>query len=223
MRLANAAPRSPQDELARLRREHAEAREQSRRDSLTAGYNRRYLDERLAALLGTDTGLCLALADIDHFKQVNDTHGHPFGDRVLRRIATDLQRALPEGAFCARYGGEEFALVLPGCDLDEGIAVCEAARARVAGHDWSAMHPALQVTISIGVDRAAPTAGVDALVGDVDLLLYTAKQAGRNAVAYRRVTDERVELAGPAAGRRSVPQPARSGARPDPPDRPIAP
>ncbi|MDQ4117278.1 MAG: GGDEF domain-containing protein [Actinomycetota bacterium] len=207
--------RAPEDELDRLRREHAEAHEQSRRDSLTSSYNRRYLDERLATLLGNGgaAGLCLALADIDHFKQVNDTHGHPFGDRVLQRMVVELGRALPEGAFCARYGGEEFALVLPDRDLDEGVRICEAARDRIAGYDWSAMHPDLRVTISIGVARApASVAEVEALVADADLLLYTAKQAGRNAVAYRRAG--RVRLAGPAGARRSIPQPPAPGTRP---------
>jgi diguanylate cyclase (GGDEF)-like protein len=205
----------PQDELERLRREHAEAQEQSRRDALTASYNRRYLDERLAALLATGgaVGLCLALADIDHFKQVNDTHGHPFGDRVLQRMVVELGRALPEGAFCARYGGEEFALVLPGRDLDDGVRICEAARDRIAGHDWSAMHTDLRLTISIGVARtAAAVAEVDALIADADLLLYTAKQAGRNAVAYRRAG--RVRLAGAAGARRSIPQPPVPSTRP---------
>lgn len=219
-------PRSPQDELDRLRREHAEAHEQSRRDSLTASYNRRYLDERLAALLGdgsADTGLCMALADIDHFKQVNDTHGHQFGDRVLQRMVVELGLALPEGTFCARYGGEEFALVLPGRDLDEGIAICEAARDRIATHEWSAMHPDLRLTISIGVARTTVTTGeVDAVIGEADELLYTAKQAGRNAVAYRRDVGGRVELAGAAGGRRSVPQPA-TGCRPGAAGLPTAP
>ncbi|WP_256026209.1 diguanylate cyclase, partial [Staphylococcus aureus] len=78
-------------EVVRLRRERAEAREQSRRDSLTATWNRRYLDERLGTLrdaTGPDaTGpVCVALADVDHFKQVNDTHGHALGDEVLRRL-----------------------------------------------------------------------------------------------------------------------------------------
>ena len=90
----------PADELDRLRRENAEAREQSRRDSLTASYNRRYLDERLATLLadpasrGTD-GIAIALVDADHFKQVNDTYGHQFGDRVLQR---HRHRARPRAA-----------------------------------------------------------------------------------------------------------------------------
>jgi GGDEF domain-containing protein len=127
------------DELDRLRREHAEAREQSRRDSLTDTYNRRYLDERLVALVREPggvggAGIAVALLDVDHFKQINDTYGHPFGDRVLRRLVAVIESSLPEGAFCARYGGEEFALVLPRHDRHEAVRVCETARERVDGH-----------------------------------------------------------------------------------------
>ncbi|BBF99322.1 MULTISPECIES: GGDEF domain-containing protein [Pseudonocardia] len=218
VRLLNGAA-TVEAELDRLRREHAEAHEQSRRDSLTASYNRRYLDETLAGLLtaGTEEQVCLALADIDHFKQVNDTHGHPFGDRVLQRIVLELGRALPRGAFCARYGGEEFALVLPGLGPDEGIAACEAARERVAAHDWSELHEDLRMTISIGVAHTGPVDGaVDPLVAEADLLLYTAKQAGRNAVAHR-AAGGRVVLAGAASGRRSIPQPDAHRGRPGPP------
>jgi diguanylate cyclase (GGDEF)-like protein len=206
------------DELDRLRREHAEAREQSRRDSLTASYNRRYLDERLALLLSDldgaafrATGLCLALVDIDHFKLVNDTHGHLFGDRVLQRMVTELDAALPESGFCARYGGEEFALVLPGRDLAQAVEISEQARERIARHDWSELHPDLRVTVSVGVAHAAGRiAEVEWLIGEADLLLYTAKAAGRNAVAYRAARGGRVRLAGPAGARRSIPQPVRT-------------
>jgi diguanylate cyclase (GGDEF)-like protein len=211
VRLLNG--QSSVDELDRLRREHAEAREQSRRDSLTATYNRRYLDERLVALLGDPAsagvaGIAVALLDVDHFKQVNDTYGHPFGDRVLQRLVAVLGDALPDGAFCARYGGEEFALVLPGCDPYDAVRISEAARDRVERHPWYEMAPALRVTVSIGVAHGSgPVAGIDGLVGTADALLYAAKHAGRNAVAFQDAHTGLVRLAGPASGRRSIPQP----------------
>src|SRR6185436_18234448 len=164
----------------------------SRRDSLTATYNRRYLDECLATLLDQPVdpavrtlGLSVALVDIDHFKLVNDTYGHLLGDRVLQRLVGVLGSGLPGGAFCARFGGEEFALVLPGLGYADAV----------------------QVTVSAGVAHCVgwPTE-VERLVGEADVLLYTAKQAGRNAVAFRDVDTGFVGLAGGAAGRRSIPQ-----------------
>ena len=195
---------------------HAEAREQSRRDSLTASYNRRYLDERLATLLADPAsrgseGIAIALVDADHFKQVNDTFGHQFGDRVLQRIVTELDRGLPEAAFCARYGGEEFALVLPGRDLAAALRVCEAARAArrplPVARSW---RRELCVTVSIGVAHSAdPLTNVERLVGAADTLLYAAKHSGRNAVAYRDEETGLVRLAGPAGARRDVKQAVR--------------
>src|SRR5438874_7177602 len=127
-------PEQLRREVDRLRREHAEAREQSIRDSLTASYNRRYLDQRLTTLLAdtasanATSGLAVALVDLDWFKQVNDTFGHLVGDRVLQRVVELLSDGLPDGAFCARYGGEEFVLVLPRIDATTAVAVSEAAR-----------------------------------------------------------------------------------------------
>lgn len=195
------------DELDRLRREHAEARELSRRDALTASYNRRYLEERLMAWRGA-ADMCVALADADHFKQVNDTFGHRFGDRVLQRIAAELSRGLPDGGFCARYGGEEFTLVLPGCGKAEAVLACEAARERVARHPWHELDPRLRVTISVGVAHGAgPLVDSERLIGAADVLLYAAKDSGRNAVAYRDDLMGRVHLAGPAGQRRAISQP----------------
>jgi diguanylate cyclase (GGDEF)-like protein len=202
------------DELDRLRREHAEAREQSRRDSLTDSYNRRYLDEHLAALLDDRTvrstdGVSVAFVDADHFKQVNDRYGHRFGDRVLQCLVDELALDLPAGGFCARYGGEEFALVLPGCDIASAVRTCEAARHRVDTHDWAALDPTLHVTVSIGVAHGVgPVTDVEQLVDAADTLLYAAKHSGRNAVAYRDEQTGLVRLAGAAAARRSIVQPA---------------
>lgn len=208
VRLLRQGP-TPSAEIDRLRREHAEAHEQSRRDSLTASYNRRYLDERLATLLG-GPGVAVALVDADHFKQVNDTFGHRFGDLVLQRLVAEVGRDLPRDAFCARYGGDEFALVMPCRPAAEAVAVCEAARARVARYPWHELDPALRATISIGVGHAAgPFTDVDGLIGATDALLYAAKHSGRNAVAYRDSGTGRVQLAGPAGGRREITQVGR--------------
>jgi len=214
----SAPPQIPEQfrrEVDRLRREHAEAHEQSIRDSLTATYNRRYLDQRLvevAAEQRAAAGLAIALVDLDWFKQVNDTFGHLVGDRVLQRVVDLLQQGLPDGAFCARYGGEEFVLVLPGVDRPAAVALAEAARARVETFAWSSLVLGLRVTISIGLSHEpalhvahnTPRSG-ERQLREADTLLYTAKQSGRNAVAY--LLDGKAHLAGPAAGRRAVATP----------------
>jgi diguanylate cyclase (GGDEF)-like protein len=218
MQLLGGRP-APTGELDRLRREHAEAREHAHRDSLTSSYNRRYLDERLLALLEAPfrsgaLGVSVAIVDADHFKQVNDTFGHRFGDRVLQRIVAELGTGLPGNAFCARYGGEEFALVLPGCDPDEAVRTCEAARRRVDEHPWEELDPRLRVTVSVGLAHSAgPLTDVERLVGAADALLYSAKDSGRNAVAYREQRTGLVRLAGPAGGRRSITQVGRVDTR----------
>jgi diguanylate cyclase (GGDEF)-like protein len=207
-------PEQLRREVDRLRKEHAEAREQSIRDSLTDSYNRRYLDQQLVDMLTergtTGRGLAVALIDLDFFKQVNDTFGHLLGDRVLQRVVELLQHDLPRGAFCARYGGEEFALVLPGVDTSAAVSVAEAARERVERHDWAEIAPGLRVTVSIGLahepaaDGSAERqpVGAEQQLLRADSLLYTAKQSGRNAVAYRE--NGRVRLAGAASKRRSI-------------------
>ncbi|TWF94817.1 GGDEF domain-containing protein [Saccharopolyspora dendranthemae] len=201
-----AVPEQLRSEVELLRREHAKAREESLRDSLTASYNRRYLDERLADLVAenamTGEGLAVALIDLDWFKLVNDTYGHLFGDRVLQRVVDLLQEALPDGAFCARYGGEEFVLVLPHILPNSAVQVCEAARQRVEHFRWETMARGLGVTISIGVAHEQGTGGHvsgEQQLISADALLYAAKRAGRNAVAYRKGAE--VRLAGAAAER----------------------
>ncbi|MFI5607345.1 GGDEF domain-containing protein [Amycolatopsis sp. NPDC051903] len=163
------------------------ARAGSLRDPLTSSYNRRYLDQRLPGL-PAGRSLALALIDLDRFKHVNDTYGHLLGDRVLCRVADLLQEELPPDGFCARYGGEEFALVLPGVDASRAVRIVDAARTRVARHPWSELQPGLRVTISAGLAHASsgPAGRVSAQrqLLRADNLLYAAKRAGRNKVAY---------------------------------------
>ena len=164
----------------------------SLRDSLTSTYNRRYLDQRLRILLSdrkARAALAIALIDLDRFKNVNDTYGHLVGDRVLRHVAELLQEDLPPDGFCARYGGEEFVLVLPGLDPEPAVRLVEAARVRIARHPWSELRPGLRVTISVGLAHEsgaelAKPASPERQLRCADSLLYTAKRAGRNKVAY---------------------------------------
>jgi diguanylate cyclase (GGDEF)-like protein len=204
-----AIPEQLRREVDRLRREHAEAQEQSIRDSLTAAYNRRYLDQRLGDIFECDPELSsqelsIAIVDLDWFKQVNDTFGHLIGDRVLQQIATMLSENLPAEAFCARYGGEEFVLVLPHLAEFDAVTLVEATRARIEGYDWSRIASGLRITISVGLSHGhtGENEQAERHLRQADGLLYAAKQSGRNSVAYTQ--DGRVLLAGPAAGRRTV-------------------
>nr|WP_236808420.1 GGDEF domain-containing protein [Amycolatopsis albispora] len=149
------------------------------RDPLTSGYNRRFLDQRLAQLDGHH--VALAMVDIDLFKDVNDTFGHLVGDRVLQRVAALLKQELPRDAFCARYGGEEFALVMPGLTAREALTTVERARLRVARYPWHRIRPGLVVTVSAGL--TARRGRAEERLREADALLYAAKRAGRNVVA----------------------------------------
>ena len=169
------------------------ARDGSLRDALTSSYNRRYLDERLygpfAERQAARAPLGIALVDVDRFKSVNDTYGHLVGDRVLRRVAELLQENLPPDGFCARYGGEEFVLWLPGVDAEHAVRIVDDARLRVARHPWSELQPGLRVTISAGLAHHTPGSGTtptspERQLRSADTLLYAAKRAGRNKVAY---------------------------------------
>jgi diguanylate cyclase (GGDEF)-like protein len=151
-------------------------------DGLTQLANRRSfdraLDRELQRATRTDGRLSVVLIDIDHFKNLNDTHGHLVGDNVLRQIASALRECGREYDTIARYGGEEFAAVLPGCS--SALAVQVAERLRRAVEEGPTDVP---VTASAGV-ATYPYDGVDVegLLGAADRALYSAKRAGRNLV-----------------------------------------
>ena len=155
-------------------------------DGLTGLHNRRWLDAALPRWVEgcarSGRPLALALADLDHFKSLNDRHGHAAGDRALAGVAEALSSGLRQTDRIARYGGEEFAIVLPDTDLDRGAATCDRLRERVEelavqDLDGGALP---RLTISIGI--AAWGHGLDAagLLAAADAALYRAKRAGRN-------------------------------------------
>lgn len=160
------------------RREVERLRHESITDALTETYNRRYLDRALPAL----DSVAVALVDLDNFKDVNDRFGHDVGDRVLRQVARILRQTLPAGAFCVRYGGEEFVLAVPTESAMTAVALVERARERVGEFAWSTVRSGLAVTISAGVALADGDAR--ARLRTADKLLYQAKRAGRNVVAF---------------------------------------
>ncbi|MFC4070342.1 histidine kinase N-terminal 7TM domain-containing diguanylate cyclase [Actinoplanes subglobosus] len=160
--------------------------EQAVRDELTGLHNRRHLMAELTARVETGRPLCVALIDIDHFKQVNDRYGHPGGDEVLRRVAGVLATAGLDGDVVARYGGEEFALVLDGANVPEATARIEALRRRVQQTPVRFGGTDIAVTFSAGVAEAAGTGDVGALISAADVALYASKADGRNRVTVGR-------------------------------------
>jgi len=164
----------------------AEFAESAERDPLTGLGNRRHFDrlsrELLPAAQQHHQALALAMIDIDHFKDVNDAHGHAVGDAVLVTLAQLLRENTRTGDVLARFGGEEFVVLLPDMPLHLAMQVCERLRERVANYPWAlANAPALSVTISIGLTLAPPYEAAQ-LLERADAALYSAKRAGRNRI-----------------------------------------
>jgi diguanylate cyclase (GGDEF)-like protein len=158
-------------------------------DALTGAGNRRYFDQCLSAELSrsrrSHVPLSCVLVDLDHFKSVNDTHGHPFGDRVLKEIAAILMDGARREDVVCRYGGEEFAIITPGVDLKGAAAFAERTRKAITGHKLVHDGKEITVTASFGVAEVDATilASSD-LVRRADKALYHAKNKGRNRVIW---------------------------------------
>ena len=172
------------ERTAQLALVNEELRQQARRDALTGLDNRLAVNERLheefVRMKRSGRVYAVLLMDIDHFKKVNDTHGHTVGDQTLQQVAQILKASLRESDFVARYGGEEFLALLPETDFDNAMQVAEKIRARIE----AAVLPLVgHVTISIGLAMAAPGQhDEDVAVRAADDYLYQAKGAGRNRV-----------------------------------------
>ncbi len=160
-------------------------------DGLTGLYNRRYFNERLEAEMKRsqreETPLSLLILDVDHFKRVNDTHGHPAGDLVLQKVAEIVGREVRTMDIACRYGGEEFAVILPACSQSEAQAVAERVRKRVGETPAGTGGPPVQVTVSVGVATfPQPFSSLTGLLKGADQALYSAKTKGRNRVEVWR-------------------------------------
>jgi len=156
-------------------------------DGLTEAHNKRYLLEHLEREIARcrryDRPLALLMIDIDHFKGINDTHGHLAGDRVLRELAALVRSRIRREELFARYGGEEFSLVIPEATRTAAVTSADALRRRVADHQFQFEAARVPVTISIGVALLDEgTADPLSLVRAADEKLYQAKAAGRNCV-----------------------------------------
>ena len=184
------------EELTELRSQVDRLSRDSRTDALTGVANRRAFDDMLAKAMEeaaqSETPLCLILADIDHFKSFNDTHGHLVGDKVLRFVAQEMEQCVKGRDLLARYGGEEFGVVLPNTPLNGAIMLAESIRAIIEAQapkndDGSEID---KVTISFGVAQFVPGEDVSLLIDRADACLYASKEAGRNRVTSEDKLDK---------------------------------
>jgi diguanylate cyclase (GGDEF)-like protein len=156
-------------------------------DELTGSYNRRcimrLLDAEIEKSRQTSSPCAIALIDLDWFKRINDAHGHPVGDEVLRTFAITIFANIRPADCFGRYGGEEFLLLLPGTDREAASRMLDRLRGIVADLDWSAFSPGMRVTISAGVVTLRDNDTADTFLVRADSALYSAKALGRNRVA----------------------------------------
>ncbi len=179
-----------QDEINKLRGDLDRATSEALLCPMTGILNRRGFEKKIESLLSQQTAdghsHCLVMLDIDHFKQVNDTHGHLVGDRVLQAVGEILRTAMTDANHAAaRYGGEEFALLLPQTSLDHSIELAEAVRNRTKAlkiRNRTTQEVLLTVTISGGVTAMKPDDDAASLISRADAALYAAKKAGRDRV-----------------------------------------
>ena len=193
-------------------------RNQALRDPLTGLYNRRFLEEMLERLCmdaeRRKTPIAAIMIDLDHFKKLNDQHGHAAGDAVLRDVAAAILSCLRTTDIACRYGGEELAILLPDCSMALAVGKADQIRTRITEMTGAA---GLAATASLGV-AAAPesAAGPTDLLANADAALYQAKQEGRDRVcaAPSRIAGSGRPVAGespdakPLAQQRRVAEPA---------------
>lgn len=156
----------------------SESQLQATTDHLTGLLNRRAFEAKVLDLHDADTPFSLVMADLDHFKDLNDTHGHDAGDRALRVFVSVLKSVLRPGDLACRYGGEEFVLALPNCDGDSAVRVCDRIREALALAGLDGTVPVF--TCSMGVASPRIGASLQDMVSEADAALYEAKHLGRN-------------------------------------------
>jgi diguanylate cyclase (GGDEF)-like protein/PAS domain S-box-containing protein len=171
-------------------------------DAITGLHNHRAFQERLELetkrAKRAGSAISLVMIDVDHFKQFNDTFGHPEGDKVLREVADRLLSVIRATDQAARYGGEEFVLVLPDTDAQGALTIAERARLAIEGADW----PKRAITVSLGVcSMSGITADSRALIAYADKAMYRSKRDGRNRVTLNTEPDLGGEAVNPNVNR----------------------
>ncbi len=203
------------DRLVRIKVERDSYQLEARVDALTNIPNRRTFDARMVKACRAEGPFALLFVDIDHFKSVNDKHGHDAGDKVLQAVAQSLYRGKRIDDTCARYGGEEFVIMLPNVDVDQAKALAEAHRKGIEKLAVAPWLSAGQITASFGlVMRDATETDPGRICHRADEALYTAKKQGRNRVVQASdakktaVTPDKIEaflLKQLATGRAGLP------------------
>ncbi len=174
------------EEVEQVRRELDEYKRIANTDSLTRLSNRRAFDDKLVSLYGNPMTLSLTaliIADIDHFKRINDTFGHPVGDKILATVASVIRSNLRRDVFVARTGGEEFAIITEGQTEEEALQICERIRRVLEQTPFKNSKTGVNygpVTISLGLCMASEASDAGELYSRTDVALYSAKSAGRN-------------------------------------------
>jgi diguanylate cyclase (GGDEF)-like protein len=148
-------------------------------DPLTGLYNRRVFFELAQSVTQrTPTNVAIML-DIDHFKRINDVYGHDVGDRAIAAVAREAKQ---DGAVAGRLGGEEFVILLEGCALEQGMAMAESIRARIAALNFETPKGPMTLTCSFGVSERQTDENIDEMLKRADVALYAAKNGGRDRV-----------------------------------------
>lgn len=164
-------------------------RMEARMDSLSGVGNRKAFDESLRFMLSKSQrkreSFALLLIDVDHFKWINDTHGHQSGDQVVQRLGNTLKSAIRPGDHIARYGGDEFGILLEGVDVHVGAMVAQRIRDKVehCNFDVGLNDARVAVTLSMGMAVSAHTDTSETLLSKADAALYRSKEAGRNRLS----------------------------------------
>jgi diguanylate cyclase len=182
------------EQVKTLTAELEKVQEESRRDGLTAVFNRRAFDEQLSALIKRSamagTRFSLILIDIDDFKLINDTYGHTIGDRVLVAMVEKCRRYTRSDDFIARYGGDEFAIILPGASLRNAIKkarqIAKSIGDTLYGLDDTVPGLELRFSVSMGVSTFQPKDTPESLCSRADGALYKTKSGGKNGVASEK-------------------------------------
>ena len=175
-------------DLSDVKRVEAALRRDANHDFLTGLHNRRHFDEQLLLEFEryrrSGMPLSVILVDIDHFKRINDNHGHPAGDQALKLLAAAMRKRSRAGDIVARYGGEEFILLMPDTPLIDAQHVAERLRQDTEKLDLIYDDKHIRFTISLGIScwDGADHDSAEAMLGDADKALYAAKHGGRNRV-----------------------------------------